>query len=115
MTVISISVAGARDTEEELRSLDDWLGDALRGRVKLELGPPEPGQMGMVPQALIVAVEDAGTRARLVESLEIWLRQRGPEVKIMVRVGDRVAEIMGSGEVDVGALLREALRAAGEG
>ncbi|RJL34323.1 effector-associated constant component EACC1 [Bailinhaonella thermotolerans] len=108
---------GAGDAAwEELVSLGDWLRDEpeLRGRVDLAHVPPPPDRMGAGPHALAVVLEDERQRAGLARSLEIWLRQRGPDVKIMVRVGDRVAEIAGHGDVDVAALLREALRAAGE-
>ncbi|WP_424531875.1 hypothetical protein ACOZ38_17590 [Sphaerisporangium viridialbum] len=50
----------------------------------------------------------AGTR-----SWEMWLRGRGDEVTAMVRIGGRVTERNGTGEVDVVAMLADAWRAAG--
>jgi hypothetical protein len=115
MPAVSISVSGAKDTEEELRSLDDWLSDTMRGRVTWRNRPPEPGQMGIEPHELVVALDEGLGAGVLADSLEIWLRQRGPDVKIMVRVGDQVAEVAALGDLNVATLLREALRAAGAG
>ncbi|MGI8335911.1 effector-associated constant component EACC1 [Actinomadura scrupuli] len=115
MAVVSISVSGAKDGEEELRSLDDWLSDTMRGRVTWQSHPPEPGHMGVQPHELVVALDEGLGPGVLADSLEIWLRRRGPEVKIMVRVGDQVTEVSALGDLNVAALLREALRAAGAG
>ncbi|MFC4587150.1 hypothetical protein [Sphaerisporangium corydalis] len=45
-------------------------------------------------------------------SWEMWLRGRGEEVTAMVRVGKRVTERNGTGDVDVAAMLTDAWRAA---
>ncbi|MEV7967648.1 hypothetical protein AB0O34_16915 [Sphaerisporangium sp. NPDC088356] len=46
-------------------------------------------------------------------SWEMWLRGRGDEVTAMVRIGGRVTERNGTGDVDVVAMLADAWRAAG--
>ncbi|MEU8271999.1 hypothetical protein AB0B89_33200 [Sphaerisporangium sp. NPDC049002] len=63
-----------------------------------------PGPMGRALSG------GAGTGAA---SWEMWLRGRGDEVTAMVRVGGRVTERNGTGEVDVVAMLADAWRAAG--
>jgi hypothetical protein len=111
MTVVRLEIAD----EEELRSLDEWLRgeEVLRGRVALVAQPPPSGAMGSPVDALLVAIGEAAESDVLARSLEIWLRLRGPEVKIMVRVGDQVAELSASDNVDVTALLRLAVQAVG--
>jgi hypothetical protein len=95
MPVVRISVVTAADADAELRRLNDWLReeDALRGRVDLERAAPGPGQMGFVTQALLARLDDAGDAAAMSQSLDIYLRLRGPEVKLMIQVGGEPLEL----------------------
>ncbi|GAA5070160.1 hypothetical protein HNP84_001710 [Thermocatellispora tengchongensis] len=105
MTVVEIEVGG----EEQYRSLDGWLRgeDALRGRVAEAYAPPRPGEMGTPPRSLLVTLDADPAAAALARSLEVWFRLRGTEVTLRVRIGDRVAEFTGKGDVEVEGFVRE--------
>ncbi|MEO3814463.1 hypothetical protein ABGB17_36160 [Sphaerisporangium sp. B11E5] len=51
-------------------------------------------------------------RAPGAASWEMWLRARGDEITAKVRIGARVTERTGVGDVDVTAMLADAWRAA---
>ncbi|GAA1274976.1 hypothetical protein GCM10009677_30460 [Sphaerisporangium rubeum] len=53
-----------------------------------------------------------GRGPRGAPSWEMWLRARGDEFTAKVRVGPRVTERSGTGDVDIAAMLSDAWRAA---
>ncbi|MEU9273161.1 hypothetical protein AB0E04_48530 [Streptomyces sp. NPDC048251] len=75
-----------KDGPDELRSLLDWLRheDDLRGRVTLQHGDPEPGEMGSAHDTLAVLLGTGGAGTVLARSLFSWLSQRRSNVKITV-------------------------------
>lgn len=106
----------------QLHSLREWLSDvdALNGRISLEYGRPLPGRLGNTP-ALLVDVETEPQVRALAKTVEFWLRMRGSDVALKLRVGTRVTELDLRGEIDVDlvvrqvdTMLREALLAAGD-
>lgn len=106
---------------DQLYSLHDWLRDVddLRGRIRLEQRAPLPGHMGAPTSALLVSIDTEPEVRTLARTVEFWLRMRGSDVALKLRVGNRVTELDLRGEVDVevvvrqvDTLLREALQAA---
>ncbi len=75
---------------EDLASLASWLTDneTLRGRVRPQQRPPEPGQLGAVVDVLTVALGSGGVGVALVQALCTWLRQRRPTATITLRGAD---------------------------
>ncbi|MCW2876070.1 MAG: hypothetical protein JWQ95_170 [Sphaerisporangium sp.] len=79
--------------------------------------PASPGQFacpgcGAVSRLEPIGRTLAGGTGTGSASWEMWLRGRGEEVTAMVRVGRRVTERNGTGEVDVVAMLADAWHAA---
>lgn len=82
-----VEVVGDRSADE-LRSLRDWLvaEEELRGRVRLELSPPEPGALGSAVAALTVALGPGGVATAAASVLISWLRRRTGNVSVkMIR------------------------------
>jgi Effector Associated Constant Component 1 len=80
---LTITVDGD-GTLDDMRSLWAWFTreDELRGRVELREGPPTPGTLGSVPEALLVALGPGGAGAVVASVLITWLRQRSANVEI---------------------------------
>ncbi|MFI5774577.1 hypothetical protein ACIA74_40090 [Streptomyces sp. NPDC051658] len=78
-----VEVVGDRSADE-LRSLRDWLvaEEELRGRVRLELPPPEPGALGSIVAALTVALGHGGVATAAASVLIAWLRRRTGDVSV---------------------------------
>ncbi|MEU6507828.1 MULTISPECIES: hypothetical protein [unclassified Streptomyces] len=78
-----VEVVGDRSADE-LRSLRDWLvaEEELRGRVRLELPPPEPGALGSVVAALTVVLGPGGVATAAASVLISWLRRRTGNVSV---------------------------------
>ncbi|MCX4411508.1 hypothetical protein OG840_61190 [Streptomyces sp. NBC_01764] len=100
---------------EGLAELSDWLGQEpeLRGLVSGNT-TPEPGELGSLANALVVAVGSGGVLSVLAASLKTFLAlPRRPDVRIKVdgRPDGRTVEIDAKRvrDRDVEALLREAL------
>ncbi|MFB7467692.1 hypothetical protein ACFCZ1_30075 [Streptomyces sp. NPDC056224] len=76
---------------DQLRSLHDWLGDVdeLRGRLSLDERSPEPGTLGPVLDALVVALGPAGAATAFATAVIAWLRTRPGKVHIKVTLEDR--------------------------
>jgi hypothetical protein len=115
---VSLSLTG-REIGGQLESLDTWLRQepGLSGRVRLSRPRPEPGQLGALSEALIVAVGAGGTVSVLASSLGAWLsRPRGGQVRIKVRgAGGKVVEITAPVRAEEAErLLRQVLDTAGE-
>jgi hypothetical protein len=81
-------------------------------------GPVSPGEFACPGCGAVSRIEPigralAGGTGTGAASWEMWLRGRGDEVTAMVRIGRRITERNGTGEVDVGSMLADAWRAAG--
>jgi hypothetical protein len=68
---------------------------------------------GTVSRPAPIARVPAGGTGSGMASWEMWLRARGDEVTAMVRIGRRISERNGTGDVDVAAMVADAWRAAG--
>jgi hypothetical protein len=75
---------------DDLRSLRSWLidDDELRGRVELRQRDPEPGELGSLTDALMVAAGSGGALTALASVLISWLRHRTTDVTIKVTRSD---------------------------
>jgi hypothetical protein len=110
---VCISIVGG--DQAELESLDDWLRreHELAGRITFAAAGPREGELGVLGEALIVAVSSGGTVSVLAASLKAWLSlPRRSDVRIRVQGTDgRAVEIDAdrvSGE-RVDDLVRQAL------
>lgn len=94
---------------DELRSLHDWLSrdDALRGRARLVAARVEPGQMGGLLDALVVAVGSGGMGAVLAGALSTWISHRRSDVKLTVTSDDGRKVELDATRVDPQTVLRE--------
>jgi hypothetical protein len=65
----------------DLRALRSWLSgeEELRGRVRLRSEQPQPGTLGALPEALVVA---GPLVVALVPALISWIRSRHTEVSV---------------------------------
>ncbi|MFD2417236.1 effector-associated constant component EACC1 [Amycolatopsis pigmentata] len=97
---------------DELRSLHDWLrrDDALRGQVEPVHADVEPGQMGGVLDALVVAVGSGGMGAVLAGSLSTWISQRRSDVKLTVTIEDGRKIELDAKRVDPQTVIRDIAR-----
>ncbi|MGZ2356500.1 hypothetical protein LRE75_07315 [Streptomyces sp. 372A] len=98
------------DSGDQLRSLGGWLGEGegLRGRVALLEGPPAPGTLGPLAEAVSVALGPGGAATAVATAIISWLRTRRANVKIKVTLPDRGSlELTAAGVSDLDA---EALR-----
>ncbi len=83
-------IAEGPDAADQLRSLHEWLTDVqeLRGAVSMREGPPKPGTLGPVLDALAVALGPAGAATAFATAVIAWLRTRRGEVRIKVTLTD---------------------------
>jgi hypothetical protein len=79
-TVVTI-VGPELSPGDHLRALKGWLSgvEELRGRVQLRSQQPQPGTLGMLPEALVVA---GPLVAALVPALISWIRSRHTSVTV---------------------------------
>ncbi|GAB3497087.1 hypothetical protein GCM10027521_47370 [Amycolatopsis cihanbeyliensis] len=91
---MTVRLAGSA---EELRRLAAWLRDEddLRGRVRLQQRPTEPGEMGSLADVLVVVLASGGVVNTTVKSVFAWLRHRrdAQQVSLIVRCGDTGEEL----------------------
>lgn len=82
---VRVTVAGA-DAADQLRSLREWLGHTpeLRGRVAAVEGPPLPGTLGPVLDAVAILLAPGGVAAALAPAVLSWLRDRRGEVTVRI-------------------------------
>ncbi|WP_328997877.1 PLP-dependent lyase/thiolase [Kribbella sp. NBC_00709] len=82
---VTVRVSG-QDSEDELRSLRDWLAtdDAFRGRVTMERSHRSPEDMGAVIDLLVVAVGSGGAATVLAGAIATWLRTRRSDVTVEI-------------------------------
>ncbi|MGW3771705.1 effector-associated constant component EACC1 [Actinomadura verrucosospora] len=83
------------DPIPDLESLADWLrGESeFHGRVTVHSGAPEDGQLGTVPQALVVALGSGGAVSVLVATLRSWLslpRRSSVKIKVLGKDGAKI-------------------------
>lgn len=108
-----ISIAGS--SWADLESLHDWLSreNVLAGRIRFTGSSPRAGELGAVPEALVIAVSSGGALSVLAGALKAWVSlPRRSDIRIRVQgVDGRViqidAERVNEGRVD--DLLRQAL------
>ncbi|MFE1801948.1 MULTISPECIES: effector-associated constant component EACC1 [unclassified Streptomyces] len=84
---VTIRVDGAASAVDELLRLRTWIDEdaELRGRSRMAVASPEAGELGGLPEALIVAVA-AGVPAALASVVMAWL-QRGTSKITLTIVG----------------------------
>lgn len=91
-------ISGSRLSADDLRSLRHWLLDVydLRGPVDLRQADPQPGELGSVTDALVVAVGSGGAITTLTGALVSWLRHRTTDLTVrLVRPDGSAMEIDG--------------------
>ncbi|MFE0105917.1 hypothetical protein [Streptomyces sp. NPDC059009] len=69
---------------ESLLALADWLRyeEDLRGKARLEHADVDSGQMGGLPEALVVAVSAGGSATVLARAVVEWVKQRKSDVTV---------------------------------
>ncbi|WP_225834906.1 hypothetical protein [Streptomyces sp. NK08204] len=85
-----VLVAEEPGAADQLRSLRQWLaGDQLlRGRVEARERGPEPGTLGPVLEALVVALGPGGAATAFATGVIAWLRSRRGEVHLKMTLPD---------------------------
>jgi hypothetical protein len=80
---ITVDGSGSPDA---LRDLREWLGHEpeLRGRVTPVQPTVEPGSLGPVLEALLVAIAPGGVAAALVTGIVAWIRQRHSDLAVHI-------------------------------
>lgn len=115
---MDVRIAVASGTEEDLRSLHDWLrhDDLLRHAVRREYRPRAGGELGTtLLDAVQVAVASGGAITVLAGSLAVWFRQpRRSNVKFEITVSEDETRIVldATNVKDAEALLDRAIRLA---
>ncbi len=80
------AISGTDLTADELRSLRRWMLDVrgLSGPVDLQQADPQPGEMGSLTDALIVAAGSGGAITAIAGALVSWLRHRTTDLTIKI-------------------------------
>lgn len=104
---------------DDLRSLRSWMIDSgdLRGPFDLRQPDPQPGHMGSLTDALVVAVGSGGAVTALAGVLVSWIRHRASDIVLRVtRPDGSTVELIGRRirGLDAAALSVEMQRLAGE-
>jgi membrane-associated two-gene conflict system component 1 (EACC1) len=92
-------ISGAGLSGDALRSLRRWMLDVrnLSGPVDLRQADPQPGEMGSLTDALVVAAGSGGAITALAGALVSWLRHRTTDLTIKVTLPDgRTLEVDGN-------------------
>jgi hypothetical protein len=78
-----LSVQGHPDADD-LRSLASFLAaePELRGRVDFDDSEPDPGQLGAVADAIVVAVGSGGALTVLTTAVAAWVQSRGSTIRV---------------------------------
>ncbi len=86
---LTITVGGGTESEE-LYSLRRWLvgEDQLRGKVRAIERPPDPGKLGSLPEALVIALGPGGGGTVLAGAVIAWIRHRSGNVVLRVNKAD---------------------------
>ncbi|HEU4348056.1 MAG TPA: hypothetical protein VFR35_09730 [Actinoplanes sp.] len=82
----TFTIAGPELSADDLRSLRRWMIDVsdLRGPFDLRQSDPEPGELGSVTDALVVAAGSGGAITALAGVLISWLRHRTADLTVKV-------------------------------
>jgi len=77
-------------TDDELRSLYQWLADddGFRGHVRLVDGPPQESTLGSAPELIAVALAQGGACAAVAGAVVAWLRHRTRDVMCKITRAD---------------------------
>lgn len=83
---VTVSVVGADESGDKLRSLRSWLvaEDELRGRVRFVTPPPQRGMLGSVVETLALSIGPGGAATVLASALITWIRRQKSNVKLKV-------------------------------
>jgi hypothetical protein len=93
---MEIRVSVTEGDSTELDSLNEWLRNEpeLAGRIKTAASPPQPGELGALAEALVVAVGSGGAISVLAGSLKAWLSlPHRSDIRIKVDGGGRSVDI----------------------
>jgi hypothetical protein len=79
-------MAGPDLSADDLRSLRRWMIDSgdLRGPFDLRQADPQPGEMGSLTDALVVAAGSGGAMTALAGVLISWLRHRTTDLTVKI-------------------------------
>ncbi|WP_433539789.1 effector-associated constant component EACC1 [Streptosporangium sandarakinum] len=96
---MDLTVTVTEGSSAELRDLYRRLTEEarFRGRVRLGEGPPAPGTLGPVVEAVQILLGTGGTAGGVVGIVITWLRHRSGEFTVRLTRGDREVEISGRG------------------
>lgn len=117
---LAFTVPGSPNgSADALRSLRSWLleADERVGRVELRHAEPQPGQLGSLTDALVVALGSGGAGTALASVLITWLRHRTTDLTIKVTRADGSSfEVSGQRlrRIDAPALGAEVQRLTGQ-
>lgn len=83
LDIVTLSVSGGA---AEAADLAAWLDeeDALRGRVRREVGPVPDGALGGELQQLVVGLASGGVATAVASVIVAWLRRRTGSVTVRV-------------------------------
>ncbi|MFD5286576.1 effector-associated constant component EACC1 [Streptomyces rubrogriseus] len=102
-------VTGGADLAALRRQLN--MEPDLRGRVRLESGPPAAGQMGTGIELLAVAIGSSGAITALIRSLPALLKARRSAASVELSLPDgRNVKVTADSADDAHTLLNAALR-----
>jgi hypothetical protein len=99
MADVLFTAADAGD--DDLRQLHGLLAGEpeLRGRVTVRGGPPVPGTMGAMAEAVMVALGPGGAGTAIAAVVITYLRQRGRSVRLRVTRADGASVELSAGNV----------------
>jgi Effector Associated Constant Component 1 len=99
MADVLFTTADAGD--DDLRELHRLLAGEpeLRGRVTVRGGPPVPGTMGTMAEAVLVALGPGGAGTAIAAVVITYLRQRGRSVRLRVTRADGASVELAAGNV----------------
>ena len=110
---MDVAIAVGSESARDVPDLYAWLRqeDEFRAKVSFLHTSPEAGEMGAIPELIVVAVGSGGAVSILARSLSTWLAHRKSDVTLRVTGHDgRSVELSAQRVSDVDELLREVLR-----
>jgi Effector Associated Constant Component 1 len=114
---IGIRILSAADPAAEVRSLYDWLRcelDLRPSQVESVRPPVRDGEMGPGLDVVTVALGGSGAVTVLANSLSVWLRNRGTDIKFEIS-GTRKKILVDARRVrDPQQLIEKIIAAAGD-
>lgn len=87
---LKVSGDDAATVSAATRSLETWLvgRDELRGRVRPLVEVPRPGEMGSVPDVLMVSLGHGGAATAVASVLISWIRHQRAKVSVTAKRSD---------------------------